>query len=301
MFPGTVVPRRALVLLVGLTLVWGTNWPVIPYAVREVSVWTFRGVALFGAGVTLLLYARLRGMAMGIARRHWKAMLAATLSYLVISNVASTYAAISIPSGQAAVLTFTMPLWVALINWAVLGERPAARLLLAIALGGAGVALLLLRGLSAYASAPLGFAVGLLAGLGWAVGTLIIKRSGIPVSAIVLTGWQLVVASVPVSAMALALSDTPWFVPGWPSIAAIAWIMLVPMAVGNAVWFAIVELLPANVAGLSSVMVPVVAMVSGALVHGEPLGALQLVSMLCCVVALGLALGPPRPRADHLR
>lgn len=297
--PGPAVPRRALILLVGLTLIWGTNWPVIPYAVREVSIWTFRGVALLGAGAALLLYARLRGMAMGIARRHWKAMLAATLSYLVISNVASTYAAVSIPSGQAAVLTFTMPLWVALINWAMLGERPAARLLLAIALGGTGVALLLLRGLSSYASAPLGFAAGLLAGLGWAVGTLIIKRSGIPVSAIVLTGWQLVVGSIPVSAMALALSDKPWFMPGWPSIAAIAWIMLIPMAIGNAVWFAIVELLPANVAGLSSVMVPVVAMVSGALVHGEPLGALQLVSMLCCVVALGLALGPQTRPADR--
>lgn len=54
-------------------------------------------------------------------------------------------------------------------------------------------------------------------------------------------------------------------------------------------------LLPANIAGLSSVMVPVVAMVSGALINGEPLGPLQLLSMASCVAALVLALGKHVP------
>ena len=48
---------------------------------------------------------------------------AATFFYLVLWNIASTYSAILIPSGQSAVLGFTMPLWSALIAWAVLGER----------------------------------------------------------------------------------------------------------------------------------------------------------------------------------
>ena len=77
----------------------------------------------------------------------------------------------------------------------------------------------------------------------------------------------------------------------------IAWITLVPMCIGNFCWFAIVGLLPANVAGLSSVMVPVVAMVSGALVHGEPLGPVQLLAMGCSVAALSLALLKPRASA----
>jgi drug/metabolite transporter (DMT)-like permease len=47
------------------------------------------------------------------------------------------------------------------------------------------------------------------------------------------------------------------------------------------------------VAGLSSIMVPVVAMVSGAIVHGEPLGPLQWTAMACCAAALSLALIRP--------
>ncbi|HUG24206.1 hypothetical protein [Piscinibacter sp.] len=48
-----------------------------------------------------------------------------------------------------------------------------------------------------------------------------------------------------------------------------------------------------NVAAMSAVMVPVVAMVSGAIIHREPLGLVQWVSMLCCAVGLGLALFKP--------
>ncbi len=287
----TAIPRRAIFMLIALTLVWGTNWPLFPYAVREISVWTFRGFAMAGAGAALLMFARMRGLPMQIPRRYWKTVLLATATYLVVWNVTSTYAAVLIPSGQAAVLGFTMPLWGALIAWAVLGERLSPRLLLAVALGGAGVTLLMVPSFAAYSAAPMGLAMGLLSAIGWAVGTLILKRGKVQVPVLVLTGWQLLLGSIPISIVALVIGDGNWFLPSWQSIAVISWIMLVPMCIGNACWFAIVGLLPANVAGLSSVMVPVVAMVSGALINGEPLGPLQLLSMGCCVAALVLALG----------
>ncbi len=292
--PQSPVPRRALVLLVILTLVWGTNWPLFPLAVREISVWTFRSVSLLVAGLVLLAVARARGQSLLIPRRHWPAIVMATFTFLVVWNIASTYSAVLIPSGQAAVLGFTMPLWAGLISWLVLGERPTRRLLAAIGLGSIAVTLLMVPNFRAYGNAPLGLALGLLAAVGWAVGTLILKRRVIAVPATVLTGWQLLLAALPITIGALLLGDGHWFVPSWQSIAVITWITLVPMCVGNVSWFAIVGLLPANVAGLSSVMVPVVAMVSGAIVHGEPLGPMQLAAMACSVAAIWLALLKPR-------
>jgi len=288
--PHPAISRRALVLLVILTLVWGTNWPLFALAVNEVSVWTFRAVAVTVAGFVLLVIAKARGQSLHIARRHRARIGIATFFYLVLWNIASTYSAILIPSGQSAVLGFTMPLWSALISWAVLGQRMGGRLLLAIVLGAAAVALLMVPGLGAYAQAPVGFALGLLAGIGWAVGTLILKQGDVDVPATVLTGWQLLVSAVPTAIGALILGDGAWFVPSWQTFVVIGYIALVPMAIGNVCWFAIVGMLPANVAGLSAVMVPVVAMVSGALVHGEPLGALQLAAMVCCVASLWIVL-----------
>jgi drug/metabolite transporter (DMT)-like permease len=287
------IPRRALVLLIILTLVWGTNWPLFAFAVREISVWTFRAVAVTLAGVTLLAVARARGQSLAIPREYWPTIVVATCFYLVYWNIASTYSAILIPSGQSAVLGFTMPLWSALISWAVLGEKLSGRMLLGLLFGGAAVLLLMVPSLAAYANAPAGFALGLSAGLGWAIGTLILKRGKVIVPATVLTGWQLLITAVPTTTGALWLGDGPWFMPSWQTIVVVAYIALVPMSIGNVAWFSIVGMLPVNVAGLSSIMVPMVAMVSGALVHGEPLGPTQWAAMACCVVSLSLVLLRP--------
>lgn len=291
----SAVPARALGWLVVLTLVWGTNWPLFTYAVQEVSVWTFRAIALPVAGLALLALARARGLSLHVPRDDWPTVVAASLCYLVVWNIASTYAAVMLPSGQAAILGFTMPLWAALIGVTLLGQRLSTRLGMALGLGAVAVGLLMWRSLGAYVDAPTGFATGLLAGVGWAVGTLILKHRPPRAPALVLTGWQLLIAATPVVPTAFALADGGWFLPSWVSIAAIAYITLMPMCLGNVAWFSIVGLLPAQVAGLSSIMVPMVAMVSGALVHGEPLGAVQWVAMGCSAGALWLALRAPLP------
>jgi len=287
------VPPRALAMLVVLTLVWGTNWPLFPLALQEISVWTFRSITAPVSGLILLAVARLRGMPMTIPREHWPTIGLASFCYLVVWNICSTYSALLIPSGQAAVLGYTMPLWSALLSWALLGERMSRRLLLALALGMMAVVLLMVPSFGAYANAPAGLALGLLAGLGWAVGTLILKRRRIDVPVTVLTGWQMLVVTVPVCMVALVTGTREWFVPSTQSIALIVYITLVPLCIGNVCWFSIVTLLPASVAGLSVIAVPMVAMVSGAWLLGEPLGPLQLAAMALCAASLGLALLRP--------
>lgn len=293
--PATALPLRALALLGVITLIWGTVWPLIPIVMRDISVWTFRAVTMLSASVLLFIVARARGQSIRIPRAHWGVLLASSLSFLAVWNVAAAYSAILIPSGQSAVLGFTMPLWSALLSWAVLRERLGVRQLAAIALGAAAVGLLMWPGLAAYQAAPVGFALGLGSGLGWAVGTLILQRRPIPVSALALTGWQLLVAGVPITVGAWLFGDHRWFVPSAALVAVVAYIALVPMSLGNLCWFAIVRLLPASVAGLSAIMVPVVAMVSGALVHDEPLGAIELAAMACCVGSLALLVLKRKP------
>ena len=293
----SAVPRRALVLLAILTLVWGTNWPLFPIAVREVSVWTFRSIGVSMGGIMLLGFAAARGQSLTIPRRYWRTVVLATFCYLVVWNIASTYAALLLPSGQAAVLGFTMPLWSTLISWAVLGERMSKRTWIAVLLGALAVVLLMVPSFKAYANAPLGLAWGLGAGVSWAIGTLILKRGNVDVPATVLVGWQLLLTAVPLTIGAFVFGDGKWFMPSWQSILVIGYIAIVPMGIGNLCWFSIVGLLPANIAGLSSIMVPMVAMVTGALAVGEPLGPMQVLAMVCCVVSLGLVLLKPRVAA----
>jgi len=286
--PAPHIPPRALVLLVILTLVWGTNWPLFSLAVKEISVWTFRTVSCFFAGVLLLSYVKLRGQSIGIERRHWPVVCASCFLYMVIWNITSTYSAVLLPSGQASVLGFTMPLWATLFGWLIYREPLHGKMLIALAFGATGVALLMVPSFRDYADAPLGFVLGLSGGVGWALGTLVLKRGQVAVSPSVLTGWQLLLTAIPCSVGAALVGDWQWFVPSTTSILVISYITLVPILIGNVCWIAIVGLLPAQVAGLSAIAVPMVAMLSGAWVHDEPLGPTQLLAMACTAVSLGL-------------
>ncbi|NCZ29231.1 MAG: DMT family transporter, partial [Betaproteobacteria bacterium] len=273
-----------------LTLVWGTNWPLFSLAVKEVSVWTFRSFSCVTAGLLLLAYVKIRGQSIRIERRHWPVVLVSCFLYMVIWNITSTYSAVLLPSGQASVLGFTMPLWAALFSWLFYGEPLRGRMLLALAFGASGVALLMVPSFRDYADAPLGFVLGLAGGAGWALGTIVLKRAALQLAPSVITAWQLLITAVPCSIGAAWFGDWNGFVPSASSIAVIAYITLVPTLIGNVCWIAIVGLLPTQVAGLSAIAVPMVAMVSGALVHGEPLGVTQWLAMACTGTALGLLL-----------
>jgi drug/metabolite transporter (DMT)-like permease len=288
------VPRKAIILLIILTLVWGTNWPLFKYATQEISVWTFRSIALLISGSTLLLIAHLQRKSLAISKEHWLRIGAATFFYLILWNITSTYAAILIPSGQAAILGFTMPLWTALITVFLLGQKISLRLIAAMTLGTISVGLLMSKGLGAYANAPLGFTLGIISGLGWAIGTVILKQKVIDVPAIVLTGWQLLFTAIPLGIGALILGDYQWFMPSSQTILIVTYIALVPMCIGNLCWFLIVTMLPTNTSGISSIMVPMVAMLAGAALNQEPLGVTQWLAMLLCGGALALAIFKPR-------
>ena len=295
---GPGLPGHALALLAVLTLVWGTNWPLFPIAMREISVWTFRTISTLAAGVVLLGVARAMGFSLAVPRRQWPSLVGAALLYLATWNIASAYAAVLLPSGQAAVIGFTMPLWATLINWLLFGERPGLWLTVALVLGALAVLVLMLPTIFASGRVSGGFAWGLVAAIGWAAGTIVLKRGAIQVPAPVLTGWQLLIAAIPITVIGLFAGDHRYFMPTWTTVAAVGYITLVPMVIGNICWFRIVDLLPANVAGLSAILVPIVAMISGAIVLGEPLGPLQWLAMVLSTTAITIAMQSQRRQSD---
>lgn len=287
-------PARALVLLLILSLMWGTNWPLFPMAMAEISVWTFRAISVGLAIPVLFGFALWRRLPLTVPRHNWSWLMLASLTNLVIWNLTSALAATYMHSGQAAVLAYTMPLWVALLSLLFLGERLTLRLALALACGAAAVLLLLWPNIGKATQAPIGAAFGLIAGLAWAIGTLIIKRVSWGVPGIVVTAWQVLVSWFPVMLGTAIFAEWQFFWPSLQSIVVVAYIGLIPMAIGTAIWFVIVGLLPTNVAALSSIAVPIVAMISGVLINSEPFGILQIAALLCAVAAISLVLQPRR-------
>jgi len=285
---------NALALLAALTLVWGTNWPLFRIALSEISVLTFRTVVLATAALVLFVILKLRGESFAVPKGKWPALIVASTMNLCIWNIATSLAVLYIPSGHASVLAYTMPLWVALIGFAVFGQRLTGRLLAAILIGAAAVVALMVPNFASYAHAPAGLFWGLFAGFCWAVGTFIVKRTGWQGMGLSLTFWQVVITLPPILLGALVIDGLPTHWPSTPALVATIYTGAVPMALGTAAWFALVKLLPAQVAGLSAIAIPIVAIVSGVLILHEPLSPLQALAITSTVLSLWLALMPAR-------
>ena len=292
----TRVSPKVLALLGALTLVWGTNWPLFRIALDELPVWTFRTIVLATALVMLAPILLLRGERFAVPPGKWPALIAAALMNIGVWNIATSLAVLYIPSGHASVLAYTMPLWVALLGFAVLGQRLTGRLLAAIVIGAAAVVALMAPNFRDYAQAPLGLFWGLLAGFCWAVGTFIVKRTAWPGMGLSLTFWQVAICLPPIALGALLFDGLPTHWPSTRALVATIYTGAIPMALGTAAWFALVKLLPAQVAALSSIAIPIVAIVSGILILHEPLSWLQAAAIASTVISLWLALVPGRQR-----
>ena len=287
------IPARALVLLGVLTLVWGFNWIIVSVALRDFGPWTFRAITLLVAVLTMFVISRLRGNSLAVPREVRLRLFWAGAFNIAIWNVCTAYAVMLIPSGHAAVIAFSMPLWAAIIGFLFLGERLGFRHLVALAFGTAGVTLLMIEDFALFATAPLGLALGLLAAIVWAIGTFVQKRTLWNMPMVSLLFWQMLCGLVPIAIGAAILETPAEKIPGLLGIVATLFVGFVPLAIGMASWFSIVKLLPTHVAALSTVIIPVVAVLSGGFILGEPLGFTQYAALVATVIALGLVLLVP--------
>jgi drug/metabolite transporter (DMT)-like permease len=242
----------------------------------------------------LYLMMRLRGEPFAIAKGRWPHLIFASMMNIIIWNIATALAVLHIPSGHASVLAYSMPLWVALIGFVAFRQPLTGRLLLAILIGAAAIVALMAPNFASYASAPQGLFWGLTAGFCWAVGTFVMKRTSWPGMGLSLTFWQIVAAWPPIALGMVVLDGWPQHMPSAPAIVATLYTGAIPMALGTATWFTLVKLLPAQVAALSSIAIPILAVISGVIVLHEPLSWLQAIAIGSTVISLWLALVSPR-------
>jgi drug/metabolite transporter (DMT)-like permease len=288
------VSPKVLALLALLTAVWGTNWPLFRIALDELPVLTFRSITMVTALIVLTVILVARRDSFAVPKGKWPNLIAASAMNILVWNIATSLAVLYIPSGHASVLSYTMPLWVALIGFAAFGQRLTGRLLTAILIGATAVLALMLPNFASYERAPAGLFWGLFAGFCWAIGTFIVKRTAWPGMGLSLTFWQVVISLPPILLGALVIDGIPQHWPSAKALTATIYTGAIPMALGTATWFALVKLLPAQVAALSSIAIPIVAIVSGVMILHEPLSPLQMVAITSTVVALWLALTPGR-------
>jgi drug/metabolite transporter (DMT)-like permease len=285
------LPTTGLVLLVALTLIWGFNWPVMKVALAELSPWTFRAICTLGGSVGLYILCKLGDIPLTVPRGRRRALVVVSFFNITGWTLPSAYAVSLMPAGRASIIAFTMPVWVVLFGALFLGERTTTRRLLALGLGLGGLGVLIGSDLAAVGKAPIGALLMCWAAMSWALGTVILKRVVWNAPVIALTVWQLAIGGLPIMVVASFHGFGDLFSAGTIALLGLLYNVVVCFIFGNYAWFKIVSLFPAAIAGISSLMIPVIGVFSSAAFLGEPLGFQEIGALVLVLSALGVVLG----------
>lgn len=288
------VPVAAFVLLGLMTVFWGVNFPVMKIALHEIEPWGFRVICLTSGAIGLFAIARAYGQRLSVPPGQWPMLTLLSLLNITGWHLLSAYGISLMAAGRATILAYTMPLWAVLAAWLWLGERMTLTKLAGLALGLGGMVVLFGDELAHAGRAPWGALCITGAALSWGLGTAVLKSRNWGMSASVLTGWQMVIGGVPVLLGFLVLGQWPdWARITWPAWIALAYAATVPMVFCHYAWTRLVGFLPAGVAAISTLMIPVVGVLSSAPMAGETIGVRDIAALALVAGALVVVLVLP--------
>jgi drug/metabolite transporter (DMT)-like permease len=291
--PAAARPRAAssgLVLLAVTSLAWGLSWPVSKYVISEWPPLPARGLPGLAGSALLFGYAALRGESLRVPRALWGRLLVSAFFNVTLWMAVMGLALLWLPAGETAVIGYSMPVWTALLAWPLLGERLTAKRVLALVLGFGGIAALMgADGFAASAEKLPGVALALSGAIGFALGTIFLKRFPIALPGATSAAWQIGLGCIPVTVVGFAYSVprldalTPY---GW---AGLVYLTLIQFCLAYLCWFAALQRLPASVAAIGTMAVPVIGVVAAAIALHEPLGIGQISALVMVLAGVALA------------
>jgi drug/metabolite transporter (DMT)-like permease len=289
------LPLFGFVLLIFLSVFWGSNWPMMKIGLREIPVWTFRTLCLFLGGFGVLCIAKANGLILTIPRSELWPLILVSLLNITGWHLCSGYGLIYMDAGRAVIIGYTMPVWASILGAFILGERLTLARLIGLFLGGAGLLILIGPDIKALGSAPLGAIFMLGAAVTWAGGTVFLKTFRWTMPVTVLTGWQLILGGIPVIIGAFILEPiTVLLHVSWRAALATGYVILIGNIFCFWAWVKVVNLFPATVASIGTLAIPVIGVLSSGLVLGEPVGFGEIAALILVVVALSIVMIRPR-------
>ncbi len=272
---------------------WGSTYTAIKIGTQYLPALLLTGTRFLISGSVMLLFCRVRGLRIFYRVREmaWLALLGILL--LGISNCALVWSEKTLPSGLAALIVAVVPLYVAVLEKLLPGgEQLHPRGIVGLVLGFAGLAVLLgpsLRhGSSGRGAQAVAGGVLLAGSLVWAAGSLLSRRTKLPVNTLVAAGWQMLFAGIANATLSTVLGD--WSRAHWtrPAAWSIAYLVTFGSWVGYTAYIWLLKHVPVGKVATYAYVNPMVAVLLGFLLLGERLTPYEYVGMLLVVVAVAL-------------
>lgn len=282
---------KTLLAFATICLVWGSTFLAIRIGVREVPPFLLASMRFLVAGGVLYGWRVARGERSPSGRQWMSAFVLAVLIFVLDYGLVF-WAEQRVPSGVTAVMMATIPVFMALSEILLLRtQRLTVRLTLALLVGIGGVAVLASRSLN-LGGAPIdsaGAVALLIAAMSWSLGSALTRKLPLPTSKVMSSGTQMLAGGLFLAITAGALGEFRNFHP-W-SVSRGAWLALLYLiVVGSIIAFtAYVWLIhhqsPTKV-GTYTYVNPIVAVLLGYFLGGEPLGLRTILGTLFVLISV---------------
>ena len=286
---GAITPAGLMFLAI-TSVGWGFNWPVTKYLLSELPPLTMRGSCGVIGALLLALLALVSGQSLRVPRELWgRLVLAAFLNvacWMALMGLALLY----LPASEAALIAYTMPIWASILAWPVLGERPNLLRVISLVMAFAGLAAIMGgNGLAASVTKLPGIIMALVGAFGFAIGTVLAKKLPLNLPPLSAAAWQIGIGCLPVAILGLLVESADI-----ARVSQLGWILIfystvIQFCIAYVSWFAALARLPASVAAIGTMAVPVIGVVASAVALHEPLGIGQIAALVFTLAGVALA------------
>jgi drug/metabolite transporter (DMT)-like permease len=285
--------RRAATLNIWLALgvvyvVWGSTYLAIAVAVQTLPPLLYSGIRFALAGLLLAAWLAFRRVDLRITRRELVGAAAVGTLMLAGGNGLVNLGERTVPSGVAALIVASIPLWIVVYRM-VAGERIGRDLLAGVLLGLVGVAILVVPGGLNGTIDPVGALMLFGATLSWALGTFLSQRLSTPRNALVSTAYQMLAGGVALIVVAplrgeLAQLDPATF--SVQSLIAFAYLVVFGSLIAYSAYTWLLQNTSVSLVATYAFVNPVVAVLLGALILAEPITPTIVIGAAVIVVAV---------------
>jgi drug/metabolite transporter (DMT)-like permease len=282
---------KTLLAFAIIYFVWGSTFLAIRVGVHEVPPLLLAAMRFLAAGLVLYGWMIARGER-SPSGRQWGSVFLLALLIFVVDYGLLFWAEQRVPSGIAAVMMATIPVFIALSEILFLRtQRLTIRLALALLIGIGGVAVLMSHALN-LGGAPIdraGAVAIIIGAMSWSIASVLTRKLALPPSKVMSSGAQMLAGGVMLTLAAAALGEFRNFDPS--TVSRGAWFSLLYLIVAGSIigFTAYVWLIhhesPTKV-GTYAYVNPVVAVVLGYFLGGESLGLRTILGTLCVLISV---------------
>jgi drug/metabolite transporter (DMT)-like permease len=286
---------KALVLaaFAAVYLIWGSTYLAILFAIKTIPPFFMAGTRFLIAGLVLVIWALVKGEQIPDTRSVLKISLGGILM-LAVGNASLGWVEQNLPSGLAAILVATVPLWFVVLDkkqWNYYFSNK--QIVFGLIIGFAGVILLF----AGKGSADLfnsrmkiiSLLVLLIGTIGWTIGSLYSKYQKINGSTTMKVAIQMLAASIVIFISGFAFGEQDNFALGnvsWHSILALSYLVVMGSLVAYMAYIWLLSIRPASLVGTYAYVNPVVAVFLGWLIAGEHVNLQKIIGLAVIIAGL---------------